>query len=126
MEQTSIANRKVVGYSHNNHTTIASVDKPCLEDWDCNRKGPSLGNIAEDFGNGLHYFREQGLLDKTSEGGIPHMALGFPFDNFGGWNESVPHSLVHLNTSSPVGSIVWGGLEGMALPEEVCHWGQAL
>lgn len=34
-----------------------------------------------------------------------------------------PHILKHLNTWSPVGGAVWLSLGGVALPEEVCHWG---
>ena len=32
----------------------------------------------------------------------------------------------HLNARSTVGGTVWEGLGGVALLEEVCHWGQAL
>lgn len=39
---------------------------------------------------------------------------------------NVPFSLRHLNTWSPVGNAVWGGLGDGAAVEEVCHWGQAL
>lgn len=36
------------------------------------------------------------------------------------WFESdVPHSLGHLNTQSPIGGAVWGGLGSVVLLEEV-------
>jgi hypothetical protein len=36
------------------------------------------------------------------------------------------HRLIYLNTCPPVGGTVWEGLGGVALLEEVCHWGWAL
>lgn len=33
---------------------------------------------------------------------------------------------MYLNTWSPVGGAVWGDLEGVALQEEVYHWGPGL
>jgi hypothetical protein len=38
-----------------------------------------------------------------------------------GINEHVPHRLGCLNTWSPVGSAVWGGLGETAFLEEVCY-----
>jgi hypothetical protein len=37
-----------------------------------------------------------------------------------------PHRLICLNTWSSIGGIVWEGLGGVDLLEEVCHWGWAL
>jgi hypothetical protein len=39
----------------------------------------------------------------------------------GGWSEKCPHRLRNLNTWSPVGGAVGEG--GMALLEEIRHWG---
>lgn len=39
---------------------------------------------------------------------------------------SVPHSLRHLKAWFLVGGAVREGLGGVALLEEVCHWGKAL
>ena len=36
------------------------------------------------------------------------------------------HQLICLKTWSSVGGIVWEGLRGVALLEEVCHWEKAL
>lgn len=33
-----------------------------------------------------------------------------------------PQRLRYLNTWSPVGGAVWGGLGGVASVKEVCHW----
>ena len=43
-----------------------------------------------------------------------------------GPQEKVLHGLGHLNTWSSVGGTIWGGLGGVALLEEGCHWGRAL
>lgn len=42
------------------------------------------------------------------------------------WKKNGSRRLVHLNSCSTVGEIVWEGLKGVALLEEVCHWGWAL
>lgn len=39
---------------------------------------------------------------------------------------SVPHRLEYLTIWFQVGGVVWSGLGGVALVEEVCHGGQAL
>ena len=39
------------------------------------------------------------------------------------WFERVPHRLSHLNTGFPISGDAWVGLGGVALLEEVCHWG---
>lgn len=38
-------------------------------------------------------------------------------------NEKNPHKLIYLNAWSPGGGTVLDGLEGVAMLEEVCHWG---
>jgi hypothetical protein len=40
-----------------------------------------------------------------------------------GLNENGPYMLSYLNSWSSVGWTIWEGLGGMALLEEVCHWG---
>lgn len=40
-----------------------------------------------------------------------------------GMNGNGFHRLIYLSAWSPV---VWKGLEGVALTEEVCHWGWGL
>ena len=44
----------------------------------------------------------------------------------GSLNENDPCSLIYLNAWLPVGRTIWEGLGGVALLEEVCHWGWAL
>lgn len=39
----------------------------------------------------------------------------------GGLTEKCPHWMGYWNTRSPAGGSVWGGLEGVVLPEGVCH-----
>ena len=39
------------------------------------------------------------------------------------WMRMAPQGLIHLNTWSPVGGTIGEGLGGVALSEEVCHWG---
>lgn len=39
---------------------------------------------------------------------------------------NVPHRLRYSNTWSLVGGTLWGGVGGVALLEEVQHWGRAL
>jgi hypothetical protein len=40
-------------------------------------------------------------------------------------NENGPHRFIYLSAWSSVGGTLWEGLVGVALLEEVCHWGQA-
>lgn len=76
------------------------------------------------------HFRERIALGLPSE----PLCLGLkaPWEDLGGHtrcgglNENVLCSLEHLNTCSPVGGAVWGGLEGRALPQEAHPWGWAL
>jgi hypothetical protein len=43
----------------------------------------------------------------------------------GALKETGLHRLIYLNACSAVGRTVWEGLGGVALLEEVCHWGWA-
>lgn len=42
--------------------------------------------------------------------------------NYSSLDEIVPHRLVYLNTQSPGGVTVWGGLGGVTVLKELCHW----
>lgn len=45
----------------------------------------------------------------------------------GDLHDKCPHGLGHLNAWFPVGgAVIWVGLGGVALLEEMCLWGQAL
>lgn len=44
----------------------------------------------------------------------------------GGLNENVPKRLKCMNAWVPGDGPIWEKLGGVALLEEICHWGQAL
>ena len=49
-------------------------------------------------------------------------ASGPSLGHCSGLNKIDPYRLIYLNTYPPVGGIVWEGLGGVALLEEVSHW----